>query len=279
MPHKRGREIMTRDRIGYSRRSILKKGALTTSALVLGGVAGTGTAAAGLGDGRVGHYPLNNLKGRGKTKTTVHDASPYGNDGTNNGAEVVKDGPVGNAFAFDGTDDYVIVPEDGSLDLQEELTISFWFRLDGTSDDNAYPRAVSKGQSTTQNGAYGVFIEDGNGVPDRIGLRFHDENDTKYDIENRSLDRYDDDQWHHVAATYSNPDDTGRLYFDNRMAADVTISGDVSIRTTDDNLRLGDGNGDRHLNGRLDEVRIYKRALSSEEVTELYEMREGSRFL
>lgn len=274
MPLKQGWETMTRDRIGYSRRSILKKGAITTSALVLCGVAGTGTAAARLGDGRVGHYSLNNLKGKGKYKNRVHDASPYGNDGTNYGADVVKDGPVGNAFAFDGTDDYVMVPDDDSLDLQEELTISFWFRLDGTSGDNAYPRAVSKGQSTTRNGAYGVFIEDGNGVPDRIGLRFRDESGTKYDIEHRSLDPYDDDQWHHVAATYSNPDDTGRLYFDNWTAADVTISGDVSLRTTDDNLHLGDGDGDRHLNGRLDEIRIYNRALSSEEVTELYEMRE-----
>lgn len=261
-----------------SRRSVLRKGALAAGLTVVGSAVTSGTAAAGIGDGRVGHYTLNNLHFNPdrdeKVKNHVHDASTYNNHGTNDGAEVVKDAAVGKAFAFDGTDDHVTVPDDGSLDLQDALTVAFWFRLDGKSDDNAYPRAVSKGQSTVSNGAYSVFIEDGNRDADRIGLRFIDEGGDKHDVQDRDLTPYDDGAWHHVAATYSDSDDVGRLYVDNTLEREQSIPGDVSIRTTDDDLHLGDGNGERHLNGALDEVRVYDRALSGTEVSELYEMKD-----
>jgi len=261
-----------------SRRSVLKHSTLATGSVILGGTAATGTAAAGIGDGRVAHYNLNNLHLNKETdekiKNFVHDASTENNHGTNNGSEVVNDGVVGKSYEFDGSDDYVEITDDSSLDIQDELTISFWFRLDGESDNNRYPRAVSKGQSTGGNGAYGVYIEDTGGTPNRIGLRFVDTVGDSHDVNTgNSLDHYDDEMWHHVVVTYSNSGNVGRLYFDNTVEVDKTFSDDISIRTTSDALHLGDGNGERHFNGALDEVRIYNRALSSSEVTELYEMK------
>src|SRR3989344_590238 len=50
--------------------------------------------------------------------------------------------------SFDGDGDYISVADSADLDITEELSISFWFRLDGNSGDNNFPRAVSKGQST-----------------------------------------------------------------------------------------------------------------------------------
>lgn len=263
-----------------SRRTALKKGILASSSLAVGVPALSGTAIAGVGENRVVHYTLNNLnydvnKGE-KVADYVHDSSSYDNDGEpNGGLSVTKDGAVGRAFQFDGSDDYINVPDDSSLDIQEELTISFWFKLDGSSEDNQYPRAVSKGQSSTTNGAYSVFIEDGSGDPTRIGLRFIDSSGTKHDIDTgNTLTDYNDGNWHHVAATYSNSSDVGRLWFDGAEKVTESISGDVSVRMTEDDLHVGDGNGERHLNGNLDEVRVYNRALSAEDVQDLYDMKD-----
>lgn len=256
-----------------TRRTVLRRAATVLGIGVVGSAAASGTAAAGIGDGRVGHYHLNNDRPRG----TVHDASPYGNDGWNNGATVVRGGGrVGNAFAFDGHDAHVEVPHHPSLDVGDAVTVAFWFKLTGQSSDNQYPRAVSKGQSTTTNGAYGVFIEDAGGDPTRIGLRFIDTDGTKHDVGGGNvLPNYDDGAWHHVAATYADADDVGTLWLDGRMHVERTIPGDVTIRSTDDPLHLGDGNDARHLNGMLDEVRIYDRALSAEEVRALAAMGGG----
>ncbi len=89
----------------------------------------SGTAAAGVGDGRVGHYTLNNLhlnKDSGEKEWNhVHDASPAKNHGTNYGSELVKDGAVGNAFEFDGNGAYITIGADSSLEV-EEVTIAAW---------------------------------------------------------------------------------------------------------------------------------------------------------
>ena len=106
---------------------------------------------------------------------------------------------------------------------------------------------------------------------DDIGLRFIDSGGTTRDIRNTSVTNYNDAAWHHVAATYSNSGDVGKLYLDGTEVASVAIAGDISIRTTGDNLTIGAGLGDagRHFNGKVDEVRIYSRALSADEVTAL----------
>lgn len=102
-----------------SRRNVLRKGALITGLSVVGNAATARRAAAGIGEGRVLHYPMNNIRPDG----TVKDASPENNHGVNNGATVVRgSGQVGNAFEFDGTDAWVEVPD---LGVTEPATVSF----------------------------------------------------------------------------------------------------------------------------------------------------------
>jgi predicted ribosomally synthesized peptide with SipW-like signal peptide len=219
----------------------------------------------GLSSGLSGYYPLDTV-----WDGVAEDLSGNGNDGTVVGDVSSVGGQVGKAAECNGVDEYISISDNPSLDIQDEITISFWFSLTGQSDDNNYPRAVSKGQSTTNNGAYGVFIEDAGGDPTRIGLRFIDTDGNRHDVDTDGLPNYDDGQWHHVAVSYSNDADTGHLWLDGTEYVDRTISGDVRIRTTTDDLHIGDGNGDRHLNGELDDVRIYDRALSEAEVQAIY---------
>lgn len=126
--HYRRKSMNGTNRLTASRRSVLKKGALITGLSVVGSVTASGTAAAGIGEGRVGHYPPNSIN----PDDTVKDASPEDNDGVVFGDVSVAEGggKVGNAFEFDGDSDYVEIDDDESLGVAN-VTVAAWVKPDG----------------------------------------------------------------------------------------------------------------------------------------------------
>ena len=78
-------------------------------------------------------------------------------------------------------------------------------------------------------------------------------------------------RWAHVVAVHDGT--TGLIYVDGQLQAEANYS----LRTTDtpasfgtDLWRVGSESFNRPLNGALDDVRIYDRALSEEEILLLY---------
>lgn len=240
------------DQFGYSRRSVLKNGAIATGAIVLGGTAATGTAAAGIGDGRVGHYPLNNVRPDG----TVPDASPNRNTGAVVGDVSIArgGGNVGNAMTLSGG--HVEIADDDSLGV-EEVTIAAWVKPDGTKAREY----IFDGR----NHQYGLKENDGTEVP-RFFI-FDDED---------SLFRVDADAplpegvWTHVAATYDGESMT--VYLDGE-ARGTNTAPSRPIGTSAGPARIGNYIGDGYsFSGSLDEVRVYSRALSESEIQSLAAM-------
>lgn len=266
-----------------SRRTVLKNGALLTGALVVGG---TGTAAAGIGDGRVGHYTLNNVHMNKETdekiKNFVHDASTYKNHGTWEGDEedpVVKDGAVGNAYTFDGND-YISIANDSSLvfgDGSEDdpFSVSAWVNL--ATAENGF--VVGKGRSvstleyllnvdTEREWAQFRMYDGGGGNTIRRRVAFP----SSYSGE-----------WHHVAGTYDGSGSPSgiRVYVDGTepTTVDTLDQNYTAMSDRGDDVELGavlrdDDQYGGFLDGLLDEVRIYDRVLSSDEVMELATMDE-----
>ncbi len=74
------------------------------------------------------------------------------NHGTVNSTTYAS-GLVGQAFSFDGVDDYVNVPYSSSLDLQSSLTISAWINSTNNSTQN---RGI-----VGKSGGYQMFVEAG----------------------------------------------------------------------------------------------------------------------
>ena len=86
-----------------------------------------------------------------------------------------------------------------------------------------------------------------------------------------------DNQWHHIAATY----DGGimKMYINGHLNSEVTNT--VGHSSNNDSLLIGNfvynyndahGNEPNILNGLMDDVRIYEHALSEDEIQELYIM-------
>ena len=66
----------------------------------------------------------------GNSNTKAADSSKYGNNGTVYGGAVWNSsGRFGGAYSFDGVDDYVGVPDSGSLNFNDKITLAAWANL------------------------------------------------------------------------------------------------------------------------------------------------------
>lgn len=225
---------------------------------VVGSAAASGTAAAGIGEGRVGHYHLNNVRPDG----TVQDASPENNHGTNYGATVVRGGgKVGNAFEFD--DAWVSVP--GFPDLDSSLTISAWVRTDDAGKRGQ--RVFAADENNT--GGYALSVGDGGSGT----VRFY--NRAKDTVSLDTPDVITTDTWHHVAGIYDDVDEARLIYVDG--VKEAKLEDDTGPWGTDDGTasiggETADGESRFRFDGLLDEVRVYDRALSPDEIESLAAM-------
>jgi hypothetical protein len=104
---------------------------------------------------RVAYWDL----GLGEQSATIYDLSPNGLDGTATGTTLVYGARgVGWARQFNGSSDYIEVPDDALLDIRDEITISMWVYIDGYGL-NPYSSLICR---RTRNGPidYQLVLED-----------------------------------------------------------------------------------------------------------------------
>ncbi|MGH7927769.1 MAG: LamG domain-containing protein, partial [Candidatus Binatia bacterium] len=74
--------------------------------------------------------------------------------------------------------------------------------------------------------------------------------------------------WHHVAGTYDRTAGVQKLFIDGTEVASEAYSGAISVNALP--LYIGRYHSDsRTFNGKLDEVRVYNRALTAAEISDL----------
>ncbi|MEK7165200.1 MAG: LamG-like jellyroll fold domain-containing protein, partial [Patescibacteria group bacterium] len=105
-----------------------------------------------LTNGLVGMWSFN---GADLTTTTSTDVSGSGNNGTLAGPTGAQNKPqpvigkIGQALNFDGTDDYVSIPDANSLDITNNFSISLWVKPANLTQTNKY--ILSKPKTATIN--------------------------------------------------------------------------------------------------------------------------------
>jgi hypothetical protein len=185
--------------------------------------------------------------------TIANDVSGSGNRGTVSGASWVTSGRYGGALSFDGTNDSVLVPNAASLQLTTGMTLSAW--VNPSSVAGRWRTVVFKERPGGM--TYALYannranrptgqIFSGGAERDAVGTAAVAAN-----------------AWTHLATTYDGS--TLRLYANGVQAATLAYSG--AIVSSTGSLRIG-GNAiwGEWFAGRIDDVRIYNRALSQTEV-------------
>lgn len=172
------------------------------------------------------------------TTSTIDDSTTV-NDGTKKGANEPNEvsGKIYNGQDFDGSDDYIVVGDDNSLDITSGATLEFWSNCTNTSLDKQ--RMISK-----QN-VYFVYEQDHDTQVYLAGLT----------TESLPGSVVVDDGEHHIAVTYDGSD----IYIYVDGSQDTTVASTGSIDTSANDLYLGareDSPANDWYDGILDELRI-----------------------
>jgi hypothetical protein len=184
--------------------------------------------------GLVGAWGFDETRG-----TTAKDSSHPRNTGRISGAKRTR-GRHGGALSFDGINDRVTVPDAKALDL-DHLTLEAWLRP---------RRGGSQGAVLVKGRAYRLFS----------GRRLTAHVFTSADRTLRGP-RLRRNAWSHVAITWDGA--VRRLYVNGEQVATGALSG-TTVKTSAP-LRIG-GVGGEWFRGRIDDVRVYDRALSAAEI-------------
>ena len=188
---------------------------------------------------------------------TLADISSNGRTGTLNGATWSTQGKYGGALAFDGSNDWVTVDDHASLDFTNALTIEAW----------VFPTVVGSGawrslliKEAPQMEAYQLYANTDTNAPTFYVRRAAATGDPQ---DARAPTPMPVNTWTHLAATYDGT--TLRFFVNGVQVASNAIAG--PLLTSTGVLRMG-GNSiwGEFFTGRIDEVRLYNRALSVAEI-------------
>lgn len=224
-----------------------------------------------MSNGLVGYWSFNaNDKAQSK-KIVIFDRSGQGNNGAVGYATstYIARGKIGQAMQFDSTDDKVWIPSSSSLDNLGTMTISAWI----------YPRsfgAGSKGRIYAKGTGHLNFLV--NNVDTTAGLEFFRSQTVAPNLS--ALTNGNEiklNTWQHVLVTYDNSNTrAGVTFYVNGTQVSKSAGGADGGGTAASEAGLAAGIGSeintdtRVFDGTIDEVRVYNRMLTFDEIKRLY---------
>tara|TARA_B110000503_G_scaffold129393_1_gene201580 strand:+ start:108 stop:3785 length:3678 start_codon:yes stop_codon:yes gene_type:complete len=204
------------------------------------------------------HNPDSYLSG-----TTWNDLSGQGNNGTlNNGVEYTTDN--GGVLDFDGTDDYISIPNSTSLQNTSNLTLEAWVKLD--TNVGYYVGIIGKGTSDA-NEEYCILI-----LPS-TGKLYMDVGAGGGPYVNAGY-AFALDTWYHIAGTHERVGgvSTIKVYVNGVYQPSTTNGSTLTPNSNTTSVTIGSrfSNGGSTWPGQIALARIYTRTLTHDEILNSY---------
>ncbi|MBI4034140.1 MAG: LamG domain-containing protein [Candidatus Brennerbacteria bacterium] len=225
-------------------------------------------------DGLIGHWKFD--ESTSTATTTAFDVSGGGYHGTLTGGtkRATSTCKVSHCLDFDGSDDYVDLgdPSDGGLDAFTAMTVAGWFKFDTLKTAGL----VGKGDADPAQPGVAYILWTRGGGDDAV---FYINDDLNNGNINRSAaDVLTAGRWYHIAGTWDGGTTTSsiKVYIDGVQSDNSTVTeaqGFAAMRNSSLGTTVGRGlvgTVNQYVDGNIDDVRIYNRALSADEVQRLY---------
>lgn len=201
------------------------------------------------------------------TPSEVIDSSGNGNNGTSvNGATTGSVSKYGRAGTFDGTD-FVSINDSPTLHGVGALSVSIWLYPTGL-DGIKSPGLVAKRWGYGDRAEYSVFLWNDGSQHNALYVDIDTENDRF--AANR---RFDNDTWYHVVVVFDGAlphDQRVSVYVDGQLDS-MHAESSSALAPYDSPVEVGRlRNGGDSFIGAIDEVAIWKRALSPSEVNSIF---------
>jgi len=227
----------------------------------------------------IAHWKLNDSA----SSATVTDATGNHNgtlsDGDNNyTSDHSVAGKVGNAFDFDGTNDKVKIDDDDALSFGDgsndsPFSISAWINMDDATNFTI----IGKNQSGANTSEWHFMVN----ADDKLTLRLFDSEETSYigRVYDTAITAQEG-SWIHVVATYDATEaSSGITLYLNGSAVDDADNENgsyTSMHNTATDVYIGwEQYWNWYANGKIDNVMLFDKELSSAEVTALYNSNNG----
>lgn len=201
------------------------------------------------------YLPSNGLVGWWPFNGNANDESGNENHGTVNGATLTSDknGEVNKAYSFDGVDDIIQFKTSNLPYLKSDRTISIWF-LKQNNSSNWTHTALSYGSPSKANA---VMIGVGNN--NKLAVQGW--------IDDFPLSQNCSNNWENITFSLSNG--LGKVYYNGLLISTQDLQ---SWNTIESVFYLGSrcDLANSYFFGKIDDIAIYNRALTQEEITVLY---------
>lgn len=191
-------------------------------------------------------------------KTTI-DHSKYGNNGEMIGDPKHVAGKFGKALEFNGTTDWIEIPHDDILTVDKDVTVMAWINTERHMGPNAqrWQGILTKGNAQR---SYSFYTES----PSEC---LHFSVGGSGSVCNGKVPL---NEWVHVAAQVEG--NTHRYWINGESAGEFGDKNPPPGKADTEDVLIGKTHeGNRELLGLIDEVRIWNRALSADEVVEQME--------
>jgi hypothetical protein len=203
-----------------------------------------------------------------KTNITVFPSDIGGLAATcqdKNCPEFSVDGKIHHSFNFDGVDDAVEVTHSSQFSPTTSLSVEAWINPSGYND---WMRVVEKG-GYLKDGGYGLQFDNAH----HQGFVVWDKN-SAHSFGVSTINEVPLNQWTHVVGVYQRKGSahTAKIYvngkLDNSYATDTP---QIVMQPSLEKLMIGQSvSGGANFKGRIDEVKVYNRALTDAEIENRY---------
>lgn len=181
-----------------------------------------------------------------------------------NGCPALVPGVVGMAGQFDGIDDVITVADDDRLHLQESLSMCLWARRTGSFGTD-YALLAGKAFSDSGANSYEFYLSNLNEETGTCTVNFSTDSPSAFASRSDSLSN----EWTHLCGVWDG--EAWRLYLNGKLSGLEPLE---AVPSYDANPFLVGADNEPGLlthffPGEIDEVRLYDRALSPDEVASL----------
>jgi hypothetical protein len=209
-----------------------------------------------LQNGLVGYWPFCG---------NANDASGNNNNGTVNGATLTSDrfGNVNSAYNFNGGSNRIVITNSILTNTPSSYTISLWVLNSSTGPGELI---CDRSQSNYDYKYRLFFRNDLPGSPVSFNT-----------ISNTNLSGilggdFSTSTWRHITAVGNSSNNTTILYIDGQAIGNSGFYYPFELNSTTFGANFAPSGFDQSINGKLDDIAIYNRALSPSEIQQLYNL-------
>jgi hypothetical protein len=203
------------------------------------------------------YVPTNGLVGYWPFNGNANDISGYLNNGIVNGAALTTDrfGNANSAYSFNGTNNYIKVLSSASIQPANSISYSCWVYITTNYSSTFFTKNYGDGNNSYAfekgNNTFGVTLKGIGGLQDNNSVNLN--------------------SWNFLMCTY---DGTVLKFYLNGILVQ-SLNSNLLLTYTSNNLFLGVSNDPslvvRYFSGKLDDIGIWNRALTQDEITSLYQ--------